>query len=112
MEPHLSDDEIERYLNENALASDQERVHGHMDVCPSCFATWREIISAHETLLGQRLHTPEHVTAEETLEQIEPEAVRSDANARTQMLRVAALVLAASLAVAIVRAFVVGDLHK
>ena len=42
MDQHLSDSEIERYLDENALASDQERVHGHMAACPSCFATWRE----------------------------------------------------------------------
>ena len=112
MDQHLSDSEIERYLDENALASDQERVHGHMDVCPSCFATWREIIVAHETLSGQRLHTPEHVAYEQPLEQAEPETANSEANARTQMLRAAVLVLAASLVVAIVRAFVVGDLHK
>src|SRR5690349_1409875 len=104
MEPHLSDDEVERYLDENALASDQERVHGHMAACPSCFATWREIISAHEALLGQRLHTPEHVAYDEPLDHTESSTVGDHTNARSKMLRLSALLLGVSVAVAIVRA--------
>lgn len=113
MDQHLSDSEIERYLDENALASDQERVHGHMAACPSCFATWREIIVAHETLLTHERYTADRAGDAELLDHdVASSTVHDETNARSKMLRIAALMLAASLAVAIVRAFVVGDLPK
>ena len=104
MDNHLTDDEIERYLDENALASDHARVHGHLAECDACAETWREIIAAHEALIGTEAETPEVEQLDDASNPRNVAGATTRDHSRKTMIRAAVVLLAASLGAAIGRA--------
>ena len=105
MDQHLSDSEIERYLDENALASDHDRVHGHMAVCASCADTWREIVVAHDALVSpHQAAAPQHATDDDPVDPDVGLLYRDDTRVRTTIIRAATALVVAMVGIAVGRA--------
>jgi hypothetical protein len=56
---HITDADIDRYLDRDCDEDEQARVRTHVQACAECHARWDDVLRAHDAMASRRLDVPE-----------------------------------------------------
>jgi predicted anti-sigma-YlaC factor YlaD len=60
---HITDADIDRYLDRDCDEHEQARVRTHLEACAECRAQWDDVLRAHDAMATRRLDVPDDLAA-------------------------------------------------